>query len=191
MLAADTQTLGRGRWDRSWYSPPKKGLYASVLLYRGKSQATHFHLLTLGVAVALVRVLENHTGLSFEMRWPNDIYISNKKIAGILTEEYRQFWIIGIGVNLLGPPQSFPKDLAEQATTLEHESGQTLSPGHALQSFLDVLESYLLESLRKNPEQIVTDWQLGSHMLGKPVMLRAHGQKGEEVVRGKIGRAHV
>jgi len=88
VVIADQQTAGRGRRGHTWFSPPGSGLYVSVVVAPSRSadprRATM--LLTLAAGVALAEAIEAHTGVSIDVKWPNDLYIRNKKLGGILAE---------------------------------------------------------------------------------------------------------
>src|SRR5581483_6241823 len=85
VVFAESKTKGRGRLGRKWISPPRKGLWFSVLL-RPPLAPPAVTQLTIAAATALFRAIQSQTGLSPEIKWPNDILIGGKKTAGILTE---------------------------------------------------------------------------------------------------------
>src|SRR5882724_1481556 len=106
VVFAESQTKGRGRLGRKWMSPPRKGLWFSLLL-RPAMRPTAATQLTIAAATGLSRAIRLHTGLKPEIKWPNDILIGGKKVAGILTElsaevdRVRHIILgIGVGVNL-------------------------------------------------------------------------------------------
>src|SRR2546430_6528708 len=101
VVFAESQTQGRGRLGRKWISPPKKGLWFSVLL-RPDLRPQEITQLTVASATALRRAIHSHLGLNPEIKWPNDILIRGKKVAGILTElsgelDHVRYVILGIG----------------------------------------------------------------------------------------------
>jgi hypothetical protein len=91
VVFADEQTAGRGRRGHTWFSPPGSGLYVSAVLTpaRGADPRRATMLLTLAAGVALAEAIEGHTSLSVDLKWPNDLYIRDKKIGGILAELHR------------------------------------------------------------------------------------------------------
>lgn len=124
LVAAGCQRLGRGRVDHSWYSP-KGGIYLSLIL-RPEFPAKKASMLTLLAALAAVKAIEEETGLCLGIKWPNDLVLCGKKVAGILTEmtavENRIDHIVvgfGINANIVG----FPEELRPKATSLEIETG--------------------------------------------------------------------
>jgi biotin-(acetyl-CoA carboxylase) ligase len=90
VVVADAQTAGRGRLGRRWFSPPGSGLYVSIVLLPGKASADRRsrarQLLTLSAGAALAEAIETASGLRAEVKWPNDLQIGRRKLAGILAE---------------------------------------------------------------------------------------------------------
>lgn len=120
------QTAGRGRQGRRWYSPPGAGLYHSIIL-RPPLPPVEAPLLGLVAAVALAETIREDYHLPADIKWPNDILVLGRKIAGILLEleadaDRVRFVILGIGVNL--NQTNFPADLGQPATSLRLETGQ-------------------------------------------------------------------
>ena len=89
VVIADEQTAGRGRRGRTWFSPPGSGLYISVVLTLARARVDRdraMALLTLAAGVALAEAVEAVTGLSIEIKWPNDLLLGGRKLGGILAE---------------------------------------------------------------------------------------------------------
>src|SRR6202142_2829122 len=129
VVFAESQTRGRGRLGRKWISPAPKGLWFSVLL-RPDMRPQETTQLTVASATALLRAIESETGLQLEIKWPNDILIRGKKVAGILTElsaelDKVRHIILGIGVAVNQAAGEFPPELRKLATSLRIESGRT------------------------------------------------------------------
>lgn len=119
VFAANCQTAGRGRLGRSFYSPPKSGLYISFLLHP-RLLAESAVMLTTAASVAVCKAIEVTANVSPEIKWVNDIYINNKKVCGILTEAVTDFEsgavesvVIGIGINI--STEEFPEDVGNVA----------------------------------------------------------------------------
>src|SRR5271154_54608 len=131
VVFAESQTRGRGRLGRKWISPGRKGLWFSVLL-RPDLRPQEATQLTIASATALHRAIQAETGLKPEIKWPNDILIGGKKIAGILTElsaevDKVRYVILGIGIDVNQDANEFPADLKKTATSLKIESSETIS----------------------------------------------------------------
>lgn len=129
VIVADAQTRGRGRAGRPWFSPRGRGLYVSVVLTPARarvdrSRATR--LITLAAGVALAEAIERVTTARVDLKWPNDLYIAGRKLAGILAEAVTSEGridsvVLGYGINI--GSMAYPPDLRDRATSLEAELG--------------------------------------------------------------------
>ena len=138
----DEQLAGRGRSDHRWQSVNGAGLYVSVLL-RLALQAERAPLLPLAAGLAVVDAIDVASGLKADLRWPNDVLISERKAAGILVESKIEenmlaFAVVGIGVNV--HQRNFDPDLATPATSLDLEAGRTISRQKLLIALLKAME---------------------------------------------------
>jgi BirA family biotin operon repressor/biotin-[acetyl-CoA-carboxylase] ligase len=136
VIVADAQTAGRGRRGRTWFSPPGAGLYVSIVLNPGRAAASDraSALVTLAAGVALAEGVQHVAGLAPDIKWPNDLVIGRRKLAGILAEGVTgdaphgvarvTTVILGYGVNVR--PTAYPPELAERATSLESELGRPI-----------------------------------------------------------------
>jgi BirA family biotin operon repressor/biotin-[acetyl-CoA-carboxylase] ligase len=130
VVAAEEQTHGRGRRGRSWSSPPGAGLYLTFIFHPPLTSAPAvLSLLTLASGVADRTAVLRATGFRAELKWPNDLMIGKRKLAGILSEGLgigtsEQTVLVGIGLNVLAA--SHPGEIAERATSLESELGRTV-----------------------------------------------------------------
>ncbi len=136
VIVADAQSAGRGRLGRSWASPPRAGLYTSVLL-RPRPEA--LGLVTLMAGVAIAEGCEESTGIRAILKWPNDLYVGTRKVAGILAEAgtaggMSAHVVVGFGINLM--PAAYPPDVAARATSIEGELGRAVDRGLVLASCL-------------------------------------------------------
>ena len=125
LFVAEEQTAGRGRRGRNWSSPPGSGIWMSLLL-RPKLRPERASMLTLVTALAVTDGIREVTGLEAAIKWPNDVVVRGKKVAGILTEmstdlDRIEFVVIGIGINV--NTHSFPEEIREVATSLAIEQG--------------------------------------------------------------------
>lgn len=128
LVIAEEQTAGRGRLARTWVSPSRKGLWFSMLLRPYQFPLAEATKLTGATAVAICEVLTNHYGLTPRIKWPNDIYLSGRKVCGILTEVGAEVdavsWVVlGIGINTCAESEDFPPEVAPFATSLNIELG--------------------------------------------------------------------
>jgi BirA family biotin operon repressor/biotin-[acetyl-CoA-carboxylase] ligase len=135
VVIADTQTAGRGRRGHTWFSPAGSGLYVSLVLAPGRactSADRAVALLTLTAGVALAEAVERMTGLKADIKWPNDLLIGRRKLAGILAEGVARrgvasstTWVVlGYGLNV--SPSAYPPELTGLVTSLESELGRAV-----------------------------------------------------------------
>ena len=131
LVIAESQTNGRGRRGRHWISPPNVNLYLSFIL-RPKLPPARAPQLTLMAAVALADTLQSFLPVPPAIKWPNDITVNGKKLAGILTEmncsaESVEFVILGIGVNVNYSVDLMPEEIRQRATSVLAECQNKLS----------------------------------------------------------------
>src|SRR5207248_6748914 len=103
VVVADAQTEGRGRRGRAWFSPPQSGLYVSVVLMPSRARTDRARattLLTLAAGVAIAEGVAASCGLETDLKWPNDVYASRRKLAGILAEAGDRRVVLGYGINI-------------------------------------------------------------------------------------------
>ena len=121
VVIAGTQTAGRGRQGRTFFSPEGTGVYMSLLLRPDNLE--HPERITVTAAVAAAKAIETVSGKSAKIKWVNDVFLDGRKVCGILTEGGQTadggFWaVLGIGVNLMPPHQTFPEELRNIAGTV-------------------------------------------------------------------------
>lgn len=170
-IVAGQQTAGRGRLGRTWESPPRAGLYFSIIL-RPKLEMRLLPLITLMAGIAVHDAIYE-LGIKPDIKWVNDILIGDKKISGILAETVDtpigMAVILGIGINLTS--RHFEADLAEIATSIESETGKPATTDAlvaSLTKFLTFFYSMLLEP--DGARNIVENWRVrSSYFSGKPV----------------------
>jgi BirA family transcriptional regulator, biotin operon repressor / biotin---[acetyl-CoA-carboxylase] ligase len=134
VVIAETQEAGRGRRGRDWFSPAKGNVYLSYV-HRSRLQPAELSALTLDAATAVATALEDATGVHAELKWPNDLLVGGRKIAGILTELHTELCpngspvvIIGVGVNVAIAASEFPEELRTIATSVLVEAGEAPAP---------------------------------------------------------------
>lgn len=139
IVAACQQTAGQGRLGRRWDSRPG-GLYFTVIL-RPRLEPAQLPLATLALGLAVADTLQTFCRVTPDLRWPNDVLIGNRKLAGILAQYQDAALLAGIGVNL--NQRSFPPELAGIATSLALETGSEQDPEFLLQALAASIESHL------------------------------------------------
>jgi BirA family biotin operon repressor/biotin-[acetyl-CoA-carboxylase] ligase len=186
-VIADGQSGGKGRRGRIWSSPPGVNLYCSVVL-RPQIMPHEAPQLTFLSAVAVARAIEATTGLKPEIKWPNDVLINGKKVAGLLNEMSAEtdginFVILGIGVNLNMSAGQFPDDLRAPATSLLLEQGRPVNRVQFAARMLTELDRLYGGFLQHGFEQVREEWQQRCNARGREVIVSDGGQ---ETVRGKF-----
>jgi BirA family biotin operon repressor/biotin-[acetyl-CoA-carboxylase] ligase len=176
VILADSQSRGKGRRGRSWESPSGANLYLSIIL-RPPICPSHAPQITLLAGVAAARALSGVSGLECLIKWPNDIFLRGKKLAGILAEMEGEgskvrFVILGIGVNVNWRREDFPADLGVMATSLHAESGKEISRAAAAAELFRELEKEYTAFLREGfSARLKDEWNRLSWINGKQVTL--------------------
>jgi len=167
VVLADEQTSGRGRRGTTWASPPGAGLYFSFIARPDNARegvVSTLSLITLAAGVAVRGGIEAATGLAADLKWPNDVIVDQRKLAGILAEGVAigspdQAVVIGVGVNV--QPAAYPPEIAARATSLEGELGKTVDRGMVLTGILIALWDRLA-TLERRPGDILQAWRAAS-----------------------------
>lgn len=177
ILVAEEQTAGRGRRGAVWVSPKGENLAFSILL-KPSAAKTLWHRLSLLAGLAVAEALENYVPLS-EIKWPNDVRIGEKKIAGILVEAGRDFVIVGIGININST--DFPEELA--ATSLREQTGRVYPRAEVLHEVVTRMSRYasgINQGYADSLKSIRERCALTGHLVSYLVADRRH----EGIVRG-------
>ncbi|MFH0975352.1 MAG: biotin--[acetyl-CoA-carboxylase] ligase [Spirochaetota bacterium] len=188
IVIAEEQTKGRGRLNRHWISAPYKNILMS-LVFRPALPPSRIYLLTMSASIAIVKAIKKTTGLRTQIKWPNDIYYKNKKLAGILTELHIdknniKYAVMGIGLNVNFDPALFP-EIIDIATSLYKECGRIISREKLLKKILLEMarEYYLL--LKGDVNKIRKNWNKHSLVTGKAVIISS-GKYSEEGIAGAV-----
>jgi BirA family biotin operon repressor/biotin-[acetyl-CoA-carboxylase] ligase len=131
VVVADEQTAGRGRLGRTWDAPPGSSLLVSVLLRRARDPGP----VVMAAGVALVDAVREVAGVDAALKWPNDLVVDDRKLAGLLAEREGDALVVGAGCNVNW--ESFPDALATTATACNLEAGHAIDRDALLESFLD------------------------------------------------------
>lgn len=182
MALAWSQTAGRGRLGRGWFSPPGAGLYVSIVCRRSRS----FPVLTLAGGVAVASGIRRATGLPVSLEWPNDVVIPDpfapgrrRKIAGILAEgstapDGLQHVVLGFGINLR--QVTYPPDIAKVATSVEAELGREVDAGAVLAAVLVGLNEQVSAAERGQTGAVLDRWRsLAPAAIGAAIEWTADG----------------
>lgn len=184
LVIAEDQSAGRGRFDRVWYAPAKSSLLTSLLFRPDFLPAVQLQILTMICALATADAIAAHTGLTVDLKWPNDLVYQNRKLAGLLTEagftgETVEWVIVGIGLNVNIDFQTlaalFPTgaSLAKTATSLQMILGRPVDRLPLLRAYLSCVEEryYALQN-GFSPYQ---EWAARLVTLGQQVKVTTSG----------------
>jgi BirA family transcriptional regulator, biotin operon repressor / biotin---[acetyl-CoA-carboxylase] ligase len=192
VVVANAQSAGRGRQGRSWASPAGAGVYASAVL----RPAEHaLPLLTIAAGVAVADGIHAATGLVPDLKWPNDVFVGGRKVAGVLAEASSrvradfqgvgaglqigpggaiQYVVVGFGINVM--PAAYPPEIAARATSLEGELGRSVDRGLLLAECLCSLAARYQDLERGRMNAVVEAWRArAASTLGRRVQWNAAG----------------
>ena len=179
VVHADEQIAGRGRFNRTWFSPPGN-LHLSVLL-RLDLLASRGMELGFVTALTVADTVDSllPPGVKATLKWPNDVLVNQGKIAGILVEWIDEAQIVGIGVNILEAPRNAPY----RTSTLVGAGGIATVDG-ARDILLDSLEKHLADWSAEGFEKIRETWLARAHPIGAPLRASVGGRTEEGVFAG-------
>ena len=174
IFISEEQTAGRGRLGRKFVSPSKTGLYISLCLFPTIA-LEDLSLITCATAVACVETLEELTGKSLNIKWVNDLFYQDKKVGGILTEVISDFesqqvqsLIVGMGINLIDSPQSFPEELHSIVGSIfsskKEYDNSSFNRNHFIAQFLEKWTFYY-QNLSKR--DFIESYKEHSNVIGK------------------------
>lgn len=187
LVVAEEQSAGRGRKGRSWLAPKGQGILMSLILrpHMSPSEASRITLMT---AVALAETLIETTNLPVLIKWPNDILIHGKKLAGILTEmsmemDQVDYVVVGLGLNVNTPARDFPSEIKDIASSLAAETGKTWSRSDVMRRFLVWFEDYYARVTGQGFTDVMRRWKELSDIIGRSVTV---AMVGEQKINGRV-----
>jgi BirA family transcriptional regulator, biotin operon repressor / biotin---[acetyl-CoA-carboxylase] ligase len=164
VIVADEQTHGRGRRGRTWSSPPGAGLYLTFVLRPPVEGAwgVMLGLITLATGVAARAAIGRASGFEPELKWPNDVMVGRRKLAGILAEglglgRVDQTVLVGLGVNVLSA--THVDDITARATSLEDELGRPVDRSRVLEELLVAVPKAYDDLRRGKADDILRAWR--------------------------------
>jgi BirA family biotin operon repressor/biotin-[acetyl-CoA-carboxylase] ligase len=171
VVVAQAQTAGRGRHGRLWLDEPGASLLTSIIL-RPRLEPARLPTLSLAAGVAVVEALERVTGLKPRLKWPNDVLVDGRKLAGILLESRigpSPLVVLGIGVNLA--QRVFPADLADRATSVRLATGRRVDADALLTALLESLDAWRTRLETEGWAPIRERWRALTETLGRRVSI--------------------
>ncbi|MDL1967568.1 MAG: biotin--[acetyl-CoA-carboxylase] ligase [Deltaproteobacteria bacterium] len=180
LVIAEKQTNGRGRRGRSWFSPPGDGIYFSLIL-RPAISPNETPRITLMTAVVLAETLISLMKLKLRIKWPNDILVNEKKLAGILTEistemDAVNYIVVGLGLNVNTLFENSSQEIKKSATSILIETGNRTSRVKLIQKFLKLYEQYYDMFKKNNFEPIMNRWRQLADIIGKQIKVDVVGE---------------
>jgi BirA family biotin operon repressor/biotin-[acetyl-CoA-carboxylase] ligase len=186
VVIADYQSAGKGRYGRSFYSPPGYGIYISFILRQTPEQLDGIPtLVTASAAVSVCEAIETTTGKAPQIKWVNDIFLDGKKICGILTEAVTDFenkstqWIVvGIGVNFTTPEAGYPEEIKDTAGSLFNDSKPAITRNRLAAEIVNRILSF---DNKYDNKTMLAEYRKRLMMLGQKVFVAGPGLSYEAV----------
>ncbi|WP_067836482.1 biotin--[acetyl-CoA-carboxylase] ligase [Amphibacillus sediminis] len=188
VVVAERQTAGKGRLNRTWFSNNSGGLWFSFIL-RPTLLPTQAPQLTLLTATVLAEVIANKTNLQPSIKWPNDLLIGDKKVAGILTEMQAEqdgihYLVIGIGLNINQGPEAFDDRVKNRATSLSIEAQKRFDKRDLLQAILTRFEYHYEHYLEYGFEQVKKNWESYGYRINQSITYVTRNQTHNGIIKG-------
>jgi len=176
VVIAELQRAGRGRLGRRWTSPAGKGLLFSVIL-RPTLPMSRAHMLTIVAAVAAARGIEAQTDAAVRIKWPNDLFVGDRKAGGILLEvageqDVVEWVIVGIGINVNTEYAELPVDLRRTATSLKMATGDPVDRSELLARILLALETAYKEAQKHGFDRALSEFRQRDYLLKRSVSVQ-------------------
>lgn len=187
VAATDHQTAGRGRMGRSWIAPPGAALLISVMLHPPGER--HLPELSLVAALATAEAVEAATNLAAQVKWPNDVMVNRRKVAGILSELSERTVVVGIGINVNQSRDELPPEAPTPPASLRTLTGTTYQRAALLGSLLFRLER-MVDSWRVGGLDALYD-DLGARDFLRGRRVTADGESGTAIKILRDGRLEV
>jgi BirA family transcriptional regulator, biotin operon repressor / biotin---[acetyl-CoA-carboxylase] ligase len=165
VVTAEEQTAGRGRRGRTWSAPRGKALLYSAVL--GPLRREH-GLLPLAVPLAICEAVESLVSLRCAVKWPNDVWIHERKVAGVLIEAHPPEWaVIGIGINVAVEPGELPADLRQPATSIGR--------GATVDAALAAVNERLSLWVEASPDAVLGEFRVRDALRGRELRWKGAG----------------
>ncbi|UCG32407.1 MAG: biotin--[acetyl-CoA-carboxylase] ligase [Phycisphaerales bacterium] len=186
VFLAERQTAGRGRLGRRWEAPRASSVLCSVRLLEKYSVARWVHL-SLAAGIAVHDAVRQAAAVSATLRWPNDLMVGDRKLAGILIEARPHranlhVAAVGVGINCLQHRGHFPPELRGRATSLDMESSQPIDRREVVRCLIAALDHWLDPEVLTDPQRLKDEWCGRSRLIGLRVRLRERDRVYEGIV---------
>jgi BirA family transcriptional regulator, biotin operon repressor / biotin---[acetyl-CoA-carboxylase] ligase len=183
VVIADEQTAGVGRFGRQWHSEADTGIYCSVLL-RLSIPPSELPVVTLALGLATAEAIQRSTGIACDLRWPNDVLVGDRKVAGILAQLEDGCIIAGIGINV--NQSALPPDLRTPATSLRLASGNRIFAREGIAvALLESLDDFSAMLLQQGSESILRAFSAASsYVMNRRIVYEDGGRVERGVTAG-------
>lgn len=183
VILADKQTAGRGRLDRSWFSPAKSNIYGSMLFFHDKT-IQHPGWIPLMAGVAIAQALETQTTIRIHLKWPNDLLIAERKVGGVLCESFslehqNTCVVIGFGINVNLSQSEFPPDLQDSATSLQIQCHRSVDRETLIMQIVTSLEKGWEDLTFKGHQSCLAEYNKRCATIGQ--MIQVHFPDGSQL----------
>lgn len=180
LIVADKQKVGRGRRGKTWESPAGTGIWMSIIL-KPTLNPNNASMLTLVMALSVVKACQEVTGMEGKIKWPNDLVINKKKICGILTEmsaqvDYINHIVVGVGINV--NTDSFPEGISEIASSLKIEGKQSYNRALLIVKVMEFFEIYYKKFAETEDLSFMQE-EYNSYLINRNQEVKAFSKNGE------------
>lgn len=176
VVAADSQTAGRGRLSRTWFSPAGSNVYCSIVVKKpipADRLTDWLSWLPLVAALAVAEAVQTVAATTLSVKWPNDLVVADRKIGGILCEsgtaQAGPYQVIGIGLNVNVDRGDFPIEIRNLATSIWQERGMAIDRNRLLAQLLNELEPCIDELAERGTERVARAYRQRCSTIGKTV----------------------
>lgn len=188
IVIADEQTKGKGRTDRAWHSEKGKGIWMSIIL-RPTILPYLAPQLTLLTATVLANVIDSYAKIRPQIKWPNDILIDGKKMAGILTEMQAEqdtvlYVIIGMGININQTKADLPNEISNRATSLQIETEKSWDMLPIIQEIIQTFETKYMHYIDHGFNQVKQTWENYGFRLNERLQIKSGNKLWEGIFLG-------
>jgi len=184
-VIADSQTKGKGRLQRVWYSPPGSNIYTSIIL-RPNFAPDQAPQISIAAGVAVAEILNEYCPSHVQIKWPNDVLLNKKKVCGILAQMKTSangidFVVLGIGINVNIGCDQLPPDIRTIATSLAIETGREIARLELIISLYENLAKWYKQLMQRGFGAIKEKWLNLTPMINQDVQIMFR----DEALRGK------
>lgn len=181
VVVASEQTAGRGRMGRQWHSPDKGNLYTSFA-FRPQVPPRDLSVITLCFGLALAKALHREAELPVRIKWPNDLLLDGRKIAGMLTEaridaDQTRDLVFGLGLNIAADTNSWPEEIQRMATTLRQNAKKPLSVNHVAAVAIQTVLQTAARFFSGQRQELLADWDAYDALGGETIHTTWRGEK--------------